>query len=201
MHRAMHTYRLSREGRQTTLILMLTAILLGGFALYTLQSTLGFRYLDFGPSVAAMLGRGLGPGELIPSGILLIMIISAPFLLWSLWEEWSTEYTVSPDGLRYSTVRGISLQYPWTAIRAVRRGEDNEAITEVVVDPRAASIRNPVLRWLHRQALGDTVVPIYAGVAERDALVAQIVEHAGLNNAIPAGTPAAPATVAAAEQT
>ncbi len=182
----MKTYRLTSTGRRTTLILMIATVLIGGFALYTLQSTLGFRYLDFGPSVAAMLERGLGPGELIPGGILLMMIIAAPLLLWSLWEEWSTTYGVSAEGLTYKTVRGIALHYPWSAVRTVRRRDEGEAIVEVVVAPGSAHIPHPLLRWLHHQAFGANIVPIYPGVEARDELIGQIVERAGLNNAISA---------------
>lgn len=192
----MQTYRLTPDGRRTTLILMIATVLIGGFALYTLQSTLGFRYLDFGPSVAAMLRRGLGPGELIPGGILLMMIIAAPLLLWSLWEEWSTSYSVSDEGLVYKTVPGIALRYPWSAIRTIRRRDEGEAIAEVVVTPGSAVIHDPLLRWLHHQAFGANIVPIYPGVEARDELIGQIVERAGLNNAISARetTLAEPAT-------
>jgi hypothetical protein len=37
-----------------------------------------------------------------------------------------------------------------------------------------------VLRWLHRQAFGRSRIPIYARVADRDELIAEIVARAGL---------------------
>jgi hypothetical protein len=180
----MMTYRLSRSGRRMTLILIAAALLLAVFALLTLQTALGFRYLNFAATFGAALGAGFGVGQLIPAALLLLMLVAAPLLLWSLWEEWSTSYTVAADGLTYRTIGGISLHYPWSAIRTIRRGEGDEAIAELIVAPGAdAQIRNPALRWLHRQAFGQDRVPIYPGVEARDQLVAQIVEYARLDEA------------------
>jgi len=41
-------------------------------------------------------------------------------------------------------------------------------------------IRNPLLRFLHAQAYGRKKLPIYAGVTERDQLLAEIRQRAGL---------------------
>jgi hypothetical protein len=42
-------------------------------------------------------------------------------------------------------------------------------------------VRNRLLRFLHAQAYGRTRLPIYAGVEDRDELLAEIRQRAGLN--------------------
>ena len=156
-----------------TLILMAGAALLWVFALSVLRTTLGIGEQDFDPSA-------LGAGQLIPAAVLVVMLVAAPLLLWSLWEEWSTSYTVGDDGLTYRTVRGITLHYPWTAIRELRLGDSDDAVAELIVQAGQEQIRSPLLRWLHRQAFGAHRVPVYADVEARDELLAEIVQRSGL---------------------
>lgn len=177
----MKTYRLTAAGRRTTIILMLGAILLWVFAFWTLPSTLGIRYLDLASTLRAAIAGGLGPGRLIPAGILIMMLVAAPLLMWGLGEEWSTSYTVAEDGLTYRTVAGIALHYPWGAIRALRQDGADDTVADLIVQTDATGqIRNPILRWLHRQAIGARRVPIYADVESRDELVAEILQRSGL---------------------
>ena len=177
----MKTYRLTAAGRRLTLILIAAAVLLWIFAIWALQGALGIRYLDLSTTLRATLEDGLGAGQLIPTGILLVMAVAAPLLLWSLWEEWMTRYTLADDGLRYRTVPGVALHYPWTAIREIRSSDGDDAMVELIVQPGALSqIRNPLLRWLHRQAFGAQRVPIYSGVEARDELLAEIARRGGL---------------------
>jgi len=175
----MKTYRLTTVGRRTTLILIIGAILLWIFALSVLRSTLGIGAQEFNP-------WELGAGKLIPAAVLITMLVAAPLLLWSLWEEWTTSYTVGDDGLTYRTVPGIALHYPWSAIRGLRQGDGDDAIAELIVQPDREQIRNPLLRWLHRQAFGANRVPIYADVEARDELVAEIFQRSGLAASMPA---------------
>ena len=44
----------------------------------------------------------------------------------------------------------------------------------------SGQIRNRLLRFLHAQAYGRTKLPIYAGLEDRDELLAAIGQHAGL---------------------
>ena len=177
----MKTYRLTTAGRRTTIILMLGAILLWVFAFLTLPSTLGIRYLALLSTLRAAIAEGLGPGRLIPAGILIMMLVAAPLLMWGLWEEWSTSYTVAEDGLTYRTRAGIALHYPWGAIRALRQDGADDSVADLIVQTDATGqIRNPILRWLHRQAIGARRVPIYADVESRDELVAEILQRSGL---------------------
>ncbi len=180
----MKPYRLNGAGRRNVLILVVATLLLGAFAAWTLQSVLGFRYLDFAATAGATLERGLSAAQLIPAAILIAMLVAAPLLLWSLCEEWATSYTVRDDGLVYETVAGLKFFYPWSAVRVVREPDAPDAIAEVITEPVAGvHAGNPLLRWLHRQAVGADRVPIYPGVEARDELLAEIVERAGLRAA------------------
>ena len=177
----MKTYRLTAAGRRLTLTLMAGAVLLWIFAVWMLPTTLGISYRDLSTTLGAAVQRGFGAAQLIPAGILIVMLVAAPLLLWSLWEEWSTSYTVGDDGLTYRTRAGIELHYPWTAIHEVRAGESEDSVVEVIVQPGVVrQIRNPLLRWLHRQAFGAHRVPIYADVEARDELLAEITRRSGL---------------------
>jgi hypothetical protein len=58
--------------------------------------------------------------------------------------------------------------------------DDQEALGAVLVAPEALrQIKNPLSRWLHRQAFGAGRVPLYPGVERRDELVQQIVSMIG----------------------
>lgn len=176
----MKTYHLTASGRRLTLILMLAALLLWIFAVWALQGVLGIRYLDLAATFRAALRDGFGPGTLIPAGILIAMAVTAPLLLWNLAEEWATRYVVADDGLTYQTLPGIVLHYPWSAIRELRAGEGEDAMGELLVQPGALrQIRNPLLRWLHRQAFGNQRVPLYAGIEARDELLNEIIRRTG----------------------
>ncbi len=169
------------------LMLAVAALLLGVFAVSMLPSALGISYIH--PStLGVVLRRGPSVGQLIPAALLLAMLIAAPLLLWSLWEEWSASYAVADDGLTFRTVAGIALYIPWSAVRDLRTPDADDAIAELAVDPQInAQIRNPAVGWLHRQAFGGDRIPIYPGVEARDELIGQIVARAGLSKTTPEG--------------
>ena len=180
----MKTYALTPAGRRLTLTLMVAALFLWLFAFWTLRTTLNIRYLDLASSLSATLQAGLGAGQLIPAAILIVMLVASPLLLWGLWEEWGTTYTVGDAGLTYRTGAGITLHYPWTTNQELRGERSPDALAELIVRLDAADqIRNPFLRWLHRQAVGANRVPIFADVEARDELVAEIVRRSGLKTA------------------
>jgi hypothetical protein len=171
---------MTSRGRRLTLILMAATLLIWIFALWALQTALGIRYLDLVATWREAAQAGWGASSLIPAALLITLAVAAPLLMWSLCEEWTTRYTVAEDGLTYQTLPGIALHYPWSAIREMRTGDDDDAVGELIVRPGALSqIRNPVARWLHRQAFGDRRVPLYAGVEARDELLNQIVRRCG----------------------
>ena len=72
---------------------------------------------------------------------------------------------------------------PWVGISAIRRVDEDsdEPMDELILrEDYTSQIRNPLLRFLHAQAYGRTKLPIYAGVADRDDLLAVIRQHAEL---------------------
>lgn len=169
----MKSYRLTSSGRRLTLTLMVGTCLLWCSAIWWLQAALGIDYAKFGTTFGAALRGGLDAARLIPAGVLIAMIVGAPFLFWSLWQEWSTSYTLNDAGLTYRTAAG-TLQYPWSAIQGVRL-EDDENLGAVLVAPELLNqIGNPLSRWLYRQAYGADRIPLYAGVESRDELVREI---------------------------
>jgi hypothetical protein len=184
----MKTYRLDTTGRRATLLLMLGALVVWLFALWKLPDTLSTEhvrvsYLRLPGTLSAALTDGLGVSQILPALLFVVLIVAAPFLIWNLLEEWSTTYLVREDGLVYDTVQGISVLYPWTAIKALRLvdPEAESPVHELIVDDAGiCQIRSRILRWLHRQAFGRTRVPIYAHVTDRDELIAEIVARAGL---------------------
>lgn len=179
----MKTYRLDPTGRRVALLLALGALIVWLFALWKLPDVLGVSYSNLPSSLSAAIERGLTVGQIVPALLLTVLIIAAPLLVWNLAEEWSTSYTVRDDGLAYDTVQGISVLYPWTAIKSLRRidPEARAPVYELIVDQTGiCQIRSRLLRWLHQQAFGRTRIPIYAHVADRDELLAEIVARAGL---------------------
>ncbi len=170
----MKTYQLTPSGRRLALTLMAGTSLLWCWALWLLQGALGIRYTDLGATLGATLQDSMDAARLIPAGVLIAIIVAAPLLFWSLWQEWRTSYTLDDEGLTYRTAAG-TLRYPWTTIQGVQLEDDQEALGAVLVAPGALrQIKNPLSRWLYRQAFGSGRVPLYPGVERRDELVEEI---------------------------
>jgi hypothetical protein len=111
-----------------------------------------------------------------------VLIVATPLLFWNVLEEWAASYTPTDEGLRFASL-GISLVYPWESIEAVRRIDDDsdDPFDEVLLrEDHTGQIANPLLRWLHGQAYGRRTLPIYAGIEERNQLLAEIKQRAGL---------------------
>jgi hypothetical protein len=180
----MKTYRLSAAGRRLTLILLLSALVIWGFAFWSLRSTLDLSYnpLEFWPTLSASIAQGLDISEIVPALLMLVLIVATPLVIWNLLEEWAASYTPTDEGLRFESL-GISLLYPWDSIEMVRRVDDDsdDPLDEVLLhDDQTGQISNPLLRWLHAQAYGRRKLPIYAGLEERNQLLAEIKQRAGL---------------------
>jgi hypothetical protein len=178
----MKTYRLSAAGRRLTIILLIAALLIWIFAVWSFASTLRISYnpVELWPSLQQSLAAGLGVGQVVPALLMLGLIVATPLLIWSLLEEWAAAYTPTPDGLRFESLLGLSLLHPWAAITAVRRADDDadEPLDELLLaEDHSAQIAQPVLRFLHRQAFGGTRLPIYAGLEDRDELLAEVRRH------------------------
>lgn len=180
----MKTYRLSSAGRRTALILLCGALVVWAFALWTFRSTLGISYnpLLFWGTLRQSIEQGLSISQIVPALLMLVLIIATPLVIWNILEEWAAGFTPTDDGLRYESL-GVVLTYPWKGIAGLRRvNEDSEEpADEVLLDADyTRQIHNPVVRFLHGQAYGRKKLSVYAGLEDRDELLATIRERAAL---------------------
>jgi hypothetical protein len=174
----MRTYRLTPAGRRLCLALLVGALLIWVFALWSFSSTLRISYnpLAFLTSLRDSLAAGIGVAEVVPALLMLALIVATPLLIWSLLEEWSAAYTPTPEGLRFESL-GVALTYPWPVVQAVRPADDDgdEPLDELLLaTDQTGQIASPLVRLLHRQAYGRTRLPIYPGLESRDDLIAEI---------------------------
>ena len=186
----MKTYRLSPSGRRTALILLVGALIIWAFALWTFRRTLGISYnpLLFWSSLRAAIegqnGQGLSIGQIVPALLMLVLIVATPLVIWNILEEWAAAYTPTDVGLRFASL-GVDLTYPWVGIGAIRRVDDDadEPMDELLLrEDYTRQIRNPLLRFLHGQAYGRTKLPLYAGLQDRDELINEIRLRASLTD-------------------
>jgi hypothetical protein len=190
----MKTYRLSPAGRRTAIILLVGALIIWAFALWTFRSTLGISYnpLAFWSSLRASVDAGLSVGQIVPALLMLVLIVATPLVIWNVLEEWAAAYTPTEEGLRFSSI-GVALTYPWSGIAAVRAvdSDSDEPMDELLLsDDFTGQIKNPLLRFLHAQAYGRTRLPIYAGLEQRDELLSEIQQRAGIVSAAAEAEPA-----------
>lgn len=174
----MKTYRLSPAGRRLVLVLLVGALLIWAFALWSFGSTLRISYnpLTFLSTLQASLAAGIGVAEVVPALLMLVLIVATPLLIWNLLAEWAAAYTLTPAGLRFDSL-GVSLSYPWAAVAGLRPADDDgdEPFDELLLaTDETGQIRSPLVRFLHRQAYGRTRLPIYPGLENRDELIAEI---------------------------
>lgn len=180
----MKTYHLSPAGRRLTLVLLIGACAIWGFALWSFQNTLGMSYnpLIFWPTLSASIEQGLTISQIVPALLMLVLIVATPLLVWNLLEEWSARYTPTAEGLQFEAL-GVRVVYPWHAIHALRTidADSDDAIDELVIDgDYTRQIGNPLLRFLHAQAYGRHTLPLYPGLEGRDELLAEIRQQAPL---------------------
>lgn len=180
----MKTYRLSSSGRRTALILLIGALIIWAFALWTFRSTLGISYspAQFWGSLRQSVEQGLSISQIVPALLMLVLIVATPLVIWNILEEWAAAYTPTDAGLRFESL-GVALTYPWQGIAAIRRvDEDSDEPTDELLlkEDYTRQVRNPVLRFLHGQSYGRTRLPLYAGLEDRDDLLAEIRQRAGL---------------------
>ena len=181
----MKTYRISTSGRRTALVLLVGALIIWAFAIWTFRSTLGASDNPgdtFLQALRANVERGLSISQIVPALLMLVLIVATPLVVWNILEEWAAAYTPAEDGLRFASL-GVALTYPWAGIGAVRRVDEDsdEPVDELLLkEDYTRQIRNPLLRFLHSQAYGRTKLPLYAGLENRDELLAEIRRRAGL---------------------
>ena len=174
----MKTYRISPSGRRTALILLVGALIIWVFALWTFSSTLGISYnpIAFWGTLRASVEAGLSISQLVPALLMLVLIVATPLVIWNILEEWAAAYTPTDSGLRFVSL-GIDLVYPWAGIGAIRQLDEDsdEPMDELLLrEDYTRQIRNPVLRFLHGQAYGRRKLPLYAGIQGRDELLNEI---------------------------
>jgi len=180
----MKTYRISPAGRRTAIILLAGALIIWVFAIATFGATLGISYnpVIFWGTLSKSIEQGLSISQIVPALLMLVLIVATPLVIWNILEEWAAAYTPAEDGLRFVAL-GIRLTYPWAGVAAIRRVDEDsdEPVDELALKENyTGQIRNPLLRFLHAQAYGRTKLPIYAGVADRDELLAEIRRHSGV---------------------
>lgn len=181
----MNTYRISPAGRRTAIILLIGALIIWAFALWTFRTTLDISYnpIEFWGTLRQKIDAGLTIGQIVPALLMLVLIIATPLVVWNILEEWASAYTPAEDGLRFTSL-GLALTYPWAGISAIQRVDEDsdEPVDEVVFkEDYTRQIRNPILRFLHGQAYGRTKLPLYAGLANREELLDEIRRRAGLD--------------------
>jgi hypothetical protein len=181
----MKTYRISPSGRRTALILLVGALIIWSFALWTFGSTLGISYnpVEFWGTLRQSVEQGLSISQIVPALLMLVLIVATPLVIWNIIEELAAAYMPAEDGLHFAAP-GIKLIYPWEGIAAIRRVDEDsdEPMDELVLNENyTGQIRNPLMRFLHAQAYGRTKLPIYAGIEARDDLLAEIRRRAGMN--------------------
>jgi hypothetical protein len=178
----MKTYRISSSGRRTALILLVGAFIIWVFAIWTFGSTLGISYIAFWSTLRTSLEQGLSISQIVPALLMLVLIVATPLVIWNICEELAAAYSPAENGLHFAAL-GIKLLVPWAGIGAIRHvdADSDEPMDELILrEDYTSQIRNPLLRFLHGQAYGRTKLPIYAGVADRDDLLADIYAHTEL---------------------
>src|SRR5437868_2340455 len=118
----MKTYRISSSGRRTAMILLIGALIIWVFALWTFGTTLGISYnpVEFWGSLSNSVEQGLSISQIVPALLMLVLIIATPLVIWNIIEEWAAAYTPAEEGLRFVAL-GIQLTYPWAGVVAIRR--------------------------------------------------------------------------------
>jgi hypothetical protein len=163
----MKIYRLSSAGRRTAIMLLVGALLVWAFAIWSLISSLQVNLAQI---------QSLNLGQVLPALLMVVLVVATPFLLWNLLEEWSATYATSDDGLRFESL-GVTINVPWSAIVGLHPADDDgdEPLDEIMLrQDVGAQIVNPILRFLHRQAYGARHLPVYAGLESRAELLNEI---------------------------
>lgn len=91
-------YPMSREGRRQGIILLIGVLSLEVFAVW---------------SLVTILDRGLDGAEWVSALLMVGIALIAPLVAWTLLEEINSRYLVTAEGLRYTSIGGIDLLYPW----------------------------------------------------------------------------------------
>lgn len=92
---------MSRDGRRQAIILLLGVVSIWIFALW---------------SFIVILDDGVGGVEWVSAFLMLGILIVAPVVAWTLLEEANSRITTGDDGIRYQSLAGIDITYPWEQV-------------------------------------------------------------------------------------
>src|SRR5918997_6492717 len=101
-------YRMSREGRRQGIILLIGVLSLEVFAVW---------------SLVTIMDRGIEGAEWVSALLMLGIALVAPLVAWTLLEEINSRYLVTAEGLRYTSIGGLALLYPWEQLAGFKTNE------------------------------------------------------------------------------
>ncbi|MEA2574460.1 MAG: hypothetical protein QOH93_1758 [Chloroflexia bacterium] len=94
-------YRMSRDGRRQGIVLLIGVLSLEVFAVW---------------SLVTILDGGIDGAEWVSALLMVGIALVAPLVAWTLLEEINSRYFVTAEGLRYTSIGGLDLLYPWAQI-------------------------------------------------------------------------------------
>ncbi len=128
-------YRMSREGRRQAVILFVGVLSLLVFALW---------------SLITILDGGLDGAEWVSALLMFGILVVSPLVAWTLLEEANAYITVTDEGLRYTTLAGVTLIYPWAELAGFKQPGGRSRIArfflgdedKIDTDSSAAALRD-----------------------------------------------------------
>lgn len=99
-------YPMSSDGRRQAYILLVGVISIMVFAVW---------------SLVTILDGGLDGAEWVSALLMLGILVVSPLVAWTLLEEANSRLTVTEEGVRYSTLGGINLLYPWSQLAGFKQ--------------------------------------------------------------------------------
>ncbi|HEX8228984.1 MAG TPA: hypothetical protein VF826_06695 [Chloroflexia bacterium] len=119
-------YRMSREGRRQGIILLIGVLSLEVFAVW---------------SLVTILDRAIEGAEWVSALLMLGIVVVAPLVAWTLLEEINSRYLVTAEGLRYTSMGGLDLLYPWEQLAGFKTEQKRGRLARFFLgdeDPREA---------------------------------------------------------------
>lgn len=174
------TYTISRSGKLNLLLIMLATLVVWLFAAWLLADTLQFKWTEFATTFKPQRWSAGQPdswsdGQKTTAYFLLVVLFGAPFVVWDVLTEWFASYMIDEHGVQFTTL-GLRQHHAWATLRELRTSNqpnEHEARIDVVTNETT-----PISLWrrfFHRRTVHR--LPIYATVANRDALLATLTNR------------------------